>query len=251
LNFTYMIKSIGKFFIFICLFITSFVFAQDQINPMQLPQLPEYVNDFSHMLTADQLSGLNTLAYDYNTTTTNQIITVVFPHRQWNELIDIALKIFKDNGIGQEKTDNGLLLVIASEEKKIRILVGYWLEWVYPDLMASQVIEDIRPLVNSGDFYGAVKLFYERSMQIIGWELPEGYTTQSDTHWILFLILFVVCFFPFVALIWFIAKKNKKGNNNTSWFGITNSWSSFDSDSSSDSWFDGWWGDSGGGGDGD
>ncbi len=46
--------------------------------------------------------------------------------------------------------------------------------------MASQVIEnDIRPLVNSGDFYGAVKVFYERSAQILSGEMPVGYTTSS------------------------------------------------------------------------
>jgi len=46
--------------------------------------------------------------------------------------------------------------------------------------MASQVIEnDIRPLVNSGDIAGAIKVFYERSKQIIGGEIPTGYTDSS------------------------------------------------------------------------
>lgn len=47
--------------------------------------------------------------------------------------------------------------------------------------MASQVIEnDIRPLVNAGDIAGAIKIFYERSQQIIGGEIPVGYTTSSS-----------------------------------------------------------------------
>jgi uncharacterized membrane protein YgcG len=48
--------------------------------------------------------------------------------------------------------------------------------------MASQVIEnDIRPLVNSGDFGGAVKAFYDKSIQILSGELPIGYTTSASS----------------------------------------------------------------------
>jgi len=48
--------------------------------------------------------------------------------------------------------------------------------------MASRVIEqDIRPLVNSGDFYNAVKIFYERSASIISGEIPIGYTSTAST----------------------------------------------------------------------
>jgi uncharacterized membrane protein YgcG len=56
------------------------------------------------------------------------------------------------------------------------------LESVYPDLIAQQVIDEIRPFINNADFYGAVKLFYERSIQIIGGEMPQGYTLQSHQN---------------------------------------------------------------------
>lgn len=148
---------------------------------MNLPKLTQWVNDFSHTLTTSQLSELNTIAKHYEAETTNQVVVVLFPSRNDNILQDIGMKIFTDNGIGQKDKNNGLLLSIATDEKKIRINVGYGLEGVYPDLMASQVIEnDIRPLVNSGDFAGAIKVFYERSKQIIGGEIPAGYTTVTS-----------------------------------------------------------------------
>jgi uncharacterized protein len=53
---------------------------------------------------------------------------VLFPHRQGNELIDIGMNIFNTNGIGQKHKDNGLLLLISTDEKRIRIVVGYGLE---------------------------------------------------------------------------------------------------------------------------
>ena len=158
-----------------------FVSAQTSVDPMNLPKLTQWVNDFSHTLTADQLSELNAIGKAYEDATTNQVVVVLFPSRNDNVLQDIGMKIFTDNGIGQKDKNNGLLLSIATDEKKIRINVGYGLEGVYPDLMASQVIEnDIRPLVNSGDIAGAIKVFYERSKQIIWWEIPAGYTTVTS-----------------------------------------------------------------------
>lgn len=132
----------------------GFTYAQGQVDPMNLPQLTLRVNDFSDVLTTSQSDELNTVAKDYETQTSSQLVTVLFPNRNGNELIDIGMKVFTDNGIGQKDINNGLLLLISTEEKKIRIVVGYGLEGAYPDLMASQVIEnDIRPLVNSGDFF--------------------------------------------------------------------------------------------------
>lgn len=174
-----MRKIISLLVLFTSLF--WFVSAQTQVDPMNLPKLTQWVNDFSHTLTTSQLSELNAIGKSYEDATTNQVVVVLFPSRNGNVLQDIGMKIFTDNGIGQKDKNNGLLLSIATDEKKIRINVGYGLEGVYPDLMASQVIEnDIRPLVNSGDFAGAVKAFYERSIQILSWEIPVGYTTTVD-----------------------------------------------------------------------
>lgn len=60
------------------------------------------------------------------------------------------MKVFRDNNIGQKDKNNGLLLLIATDEKKIRIIVGYGLEGSMPDGLASNIIKDnIRPRVNS------------------------------------------------------------------------------------------------------
>lgn len=158
----------------------GFVSAQEQINPMEFPKLTQQVSDFSTTLTTSQLDEVNVAAKNYEDETSNQLFVVLFPHRQGNELIDIGMKIFEDSEIWQKGKDNGLLLLISTEEKKIRIIVWYGLEWVYPDLIASQIIEnDIRPLVNSDDFYDAVKIFYERSEQVIAWE----YTVDKVAVW--------------------------------------------------------------------
>lgn len=188
------------------------VFAQTSVDPMHLPQLTQWVTDFSNVLSASQTNELNALAQTYEAESSNQLVAVVFPHRNGNELLDIWMKIFTDSRIGKKDVNNGLLLLISSEEKKIRIIVWYGLEWVYPDLMASQVIEnDIRPLVNSGDIAGAIKIFYEKSKQIIGGEIPVTYSSTSpekpDDSFIGFAIF--IWFFLWIWLKRFLKKWQK------------------------------------------
>ena len=102
------------------------------------------------------------LAKNIETNSGYQIVTVLFPHREGNELFDIAIKAFNENKIWDKERNDGLLLAIATEEKKIRIIVWYGLEWDIPDLLASQMIEEqIRPRVNSWDFHQAIKNFYK------------------------------------------------------------------------------------------
>lgn len=173
---------------------------ESALDPMNLPVATNYVSDFSNVLSADQLHELNTLAQEYENKTSHQLFVALFPHRNGYELFDIGMKIFGDNRIGQKGKDNGLLLVIATEEKKIRIIVGYGLEWAYPDVLASRTIEDlVRPAVNSGDVYTAVKNYYERSMQIIDSDEWLQYASSNidNLDEDSFQIFFMVGFFLF------------------------------------------------------
>lgn len=90
---------------------------------MHLPRFEYFVNDYSQALSQEEFEELNQLAETLETTSGYQFVTVLFPHREGNELFDIALKAFNENGIGDKDRNDGLLLAIATEEKKIRIMV--------------------------------------------------------------------------------------------------------------------------------
>lgn len=68
---------------------------------MDMPHFEKYVNDYSNVLEQSKRSELNERAAAYDKDTSTQIVTTLFPHRQGNELIDIGVKAFNDNGIGQ------------------------------------------------------------------------------------------------------------------------------------------------------
>jgi len=103
--------------------VLGLTYAQSNIDPMNLPKLTEFVTDFSNVLTGQQLSELKGIAKNYETQTTNQLVAVLFPTRNGNELFNIGMKVATDNQIGQKDKNNGLLLVISTDEKKIRIMV--------------------------------------------------------------------------------------------------------------------------------
>lgn len=192
-----------KLWIFLLWWISFFgITVANPIDPLQLPKFEYFVNDYAGVLSQEESQTLNQLAEATEKATKHQIVTVLFPHREGNELFDIALKAFNDNGIGDKEKNDGLLLAIATEEKKIRIMVWYGLEWEVPDLVANKIIETlIRPEVNNWNFYQAVKNFYSFFTDVnlkteIEQSVPKEEYSDSEmiflVIWIIFIVLLVI-----------------------------------------------------------
>ena len=173
-------KKIWLFILWILALISTFSSA-DSIDPMNLPKFEHFVNDYSNIFTEEQRLELGMLAKNIETNSGYQIVTVLFPHREGKELFDIALKAFNENKIWDKERNDGLLLAIATEERKIRIVVWYGLEWKIPDALASKIIEEIiRPEVKKENFYEAVKKFYEKLPEYL--EEAENLNTENSTE---------------------------------------------------------------------
>lgn len=128
---------------------------------MNLPPLDNFVVDHTQTLTSSQIESLSSGAYSIQQKTSAQIAALIIPDRWDYELYDIALKVFRDTKLWDKKLNNGLLLIIAKDEKKLRLTVGYGLEWTIPDVEAKQIVEKIRPFVDNGDMYGAIDTYYK------------------------------------------------------------------------------------------
>lgn len=148
----------------IILWLSSFIFLlwhTFAINVMEIPPLDNFVVDYTQTLTSSQIESLSSGAYTIQQNTSAQIAALVIPDRWWYELYDIALNVFRTTWLWDKKLNNGLLLIIAKDEKKLRLTVGYGLEWTIPDVEANQIVEEIRPFVNNGDMYGAIEHYYK------------------------------------------------------------------------------------------
>ena len=181
------------------------VFAQSNFDPMNMPKISQYVMDYSNVLDQSSLEQLSSLWETYNSSTSNQFVAILFPHRNGNELFDIWIKLFNENQIGQAWKNNGLLLLISTEEKKIRIIVWYGLEWDLPDALVKRIIEeDIRPLVDKWDFAWAVGAFYQRCSDAIANDEAssienEFFSVEQKEEW--FWVFWLVLGFILASLI--------------------------------------------------
>jgi uncharacterized protein len=105
-----------------------------------LPQPKGPVNDFANVLSDAQEAELVTLARDLETATTAEMAVATVTSLEGMSIEQYATRLFAEWGIGQRATDNGVLVLVAPNEREMRIEVGYGLEEVLPDGLAGEII---------------------------------------------------------------------------------------------------------------
>lgn len=170
-------------------------------------ELTHFVTDAAGVLASGELWELNTQAQLFQQETSHEIATLIIPNRNGRELYDIALEVFRSNGIGSEANNNGVLLVVSSEEKKLRIMVWYGLEWALPDVYVSQLIEnDLRPLLNSGQMFELIKQYQIQISETIKSETYSKESAKGDSG-SQFVIGFMIGYWLLTLLAGAISKR--------------------------------------------
>ncbi|MET0391025.1 MAG: TPM domain-containing protein [Polyangiales bacterium] len=132
-----------------------------QVRALDIPQLRGRVNDHVGLLPAEAAQQLETRLSNFEASTKHQFALLVVPSIGDTPIEEYALKVAEAWRLGDQKRDDGLLLIIAQRERKMRIEVGYGLEGEIPDAVASRVIRDVlRPAFKRGDYtYGIAAAF--------------------------------------------------------------------------------------------
>lgn len=117
------------------------------------PTATGYVTDAAHVLDAPAGNTLTTLADDLEQQTTAELAVVTVPSLDGMTVEEYANKLFQAWGIGKKGHDNGVLVLVAPGERKMRIEVGYGLEPVLPDGLAGEIIRtNFTPAFANGDY---------------------------------------------------------------------------------------------------
>src|SRR5262249_11983431 len=123
-----------------------------------LPDLTESVNDFAHIIDPESKRTLDDLSRRLQSATGDVVVIATTPTVEpYADIQEYAVKLFENHGrgIGDKEKDNGLLIVVAVKERKVRIEVGYGLEEWITDGYAGETIRDyITPEFRNGN-YGA------------------------------------------------------------------------------------------------
>src|SRR6195952_2802659 len=177
------------------------VFAQWAQADLTFPPLTGRVVDTAGMIDAPSKEHLEQMLRAHEELTTEQVVVVTLPDLQGSTIEDYGYQLGRHWGIGQKGKDNGALLVVARDERKVRIEVGYGLEDRLTDAQSSVIISQIiTPAFKQGDFVGGISKGTEAMVQVLGGDpLAEPVVGASGgddvTDWkmsLLFFVLFVV-----------------------------------------------------------
>jgi len=132
--------------------------AASAFGEIAFPGLTGRVVDQAALLSAAQRAELESDLAAYETKTTDQIVVVTTKTLQGYPIEDFALALGRKWGIGQKNKDNGILIIVAPTERKVRIEVGRKLEPLLPDGRAGTIIrQTILPAFRRGDFAGGIR----------------------------------------------------------------------------------------------
>ena len=137
--------------------------------------------DQTGTLAAGDIASLTQTLKDLETRKGSQIAVLIVPTTDGEAIEQYSLRVAEAWKIGRKKIDDGALLVIAKNDRRLRIEVGYGLEGALTDATTKRIIdEDITPKFKAGDFAGGVSAGVDRMVRVInGEKLPE----PEPPHW--------------------------------------------------------------------
>jgi uncharacterized protein len=157
--------------------------APDSSGLAPIPALAARVTDLTQTLTAAQRAQIESKLADWESRTTNQLAILIVPSTQPEPIEAYSIRVAEAWKIGRKGSDNGVLIVVAKNDRKVRIEVGYGLEGSLTDLTSRRIIaEDIAPKFREGDFAGGLNAAVDRIADVVakGEPLPPPRAAKSE-----------------------------------------------------------------------
>lgn len=134
-------------------FLTLGLLLAPPLPALEVPQLKGRVNDYAGILAPATARQLEEILRQFEAAESTQLILLTVPSLEGDSLEDFSLRVAEAWKPGQTKLDNGALLLIAKNDRRLRIEVGYGLEGKLTDLVTGRIIRDvITPRFKEGNF---------------------------------------------------------------------------------------------------
>lgn len=186
-----------RIIILLCLIVGLFNGSHLKAQQLDIPSPPQHwVTDVPNILTKATRDGLNKCLKDYQTATGHQVLVWIGTSTGELPLENWTTRAFESWKIGRAGIDDGIILFVFNDDKKLRIEVGYGLEGKVPDIIASRIIKDvIVPNLQRGDADTAIVNGVSHILKAIE---GDGYTVSNNMvdkkvmgkgAWVIILIL--------------------------------------------------------------
>lgn len=197
----------------ILLYAVAILFVQNVSAQFKIPEKPDFqtsVYDYYDLLSTVEKSSLEEKLIRYSDTTSTQIVVAIVKSTEGEYINYLATNWAHKWGIGQDKEDNGVFILLARDDRKINISTGYGVEHLLTDRMCSRIINnDIIPYFKQNDYYGGLNNGADSIFKVLSGEY-QG-TRQSDSEFPVAVIIFLI--FVFIILIIAISKSKGGGGN--------------------------------------
>jgi uncharacterized protein len=186
----------NKVFIAFLLILTcGKLFAQD------LPAKPtKLVNDYTNTLSVSQLQQLEDKLVAFDDSSSTQIAIAIIKSVGDYDINDYTLQLGRKWGVGGNKKNNGIMIVVALGDRKISIQTGYGVEGALPDVYTNRIIEnDIKPAFKAGNYYEGLDAGTNSIIKLVKGEYKadapkKGKQDNSSAIPILVIIIVIIIF---------------------------------------------------------
>ncbi len=175
---------------------------------ISVPELSRRVTDLTGTLSAEQVAALENKLAAFETQKGSQIAVLILPTIGSKDIAEFGIEVADLWKVGRKGVDDGVILIVAKDDHKLRLEVGYGLEGVIPDAVAKRVIsETITPHFKNGDYAGGIDAGISQLIGLIGGETlpaPSEYSSaegQDDGAFMFILFGGLVAGFVLSAMI--------------------------------------------------
>lgn len=178
--------------------IALFTFASLAFAAPSFPALSGRVVDAAHILSRSDIEQLEQTLAQHEQETSNQIVVATIKSLQGTSIEEYGYQIGRHWGIGQKGKNNGVLLIVAPNDRQVRIEVGYGLEGTLTDALSSQIIQTIiLPKFREKDYAGGINDGITAIIAILGGkEVPALKKSQdasaNDMYGLIIFLIFII-----------------------------------------------------------
>jgi uncharacterized protein len=151
------------------------IVAQSVVAQVAVPELRSPVTDLTNTLTSEQIAVLDQKLRAFEQRKGSQVAVLLVPTTQPEAIEQFSFRVVEAWKLGRRGVDDGVLLLVAKDDRAVRIEVAYGLEGALPDVIANRIVEQvIVPRFRTGQFYEGVSEATDRIMAVLDGEaLPE------------------------------------------------------------------------------
>ena len=147
-----------------------------------IPELANRVTDLTATLSVEQVAGLEDRLAAFEAKKGAQIAVLIVPTTGDKDIAEFGIEVADLAQIGRKGIDDGVILIVVKNDRKLRLEVGYGLEGVIPDAIAKRVIsETITPYFKKGDYVGGIDAGVMQLMQLIEGETLPAPIASPDS----------------------------------------------------------------------